>query len=121
MPRALKQKRNGSAAQSSSSSPYAKTKGANNIFKMNTDLGQHVLKNPGVAQAIVDKADLKQSDVSVPPLYIHFLAIHSLHCLSFYGGEGDGEGKGSGLSSSQRLDWSQIKATPERKKKKNIG
>lgn len=29
---------------------------------MNTDLGQHVLKNPGVAQAIVDKADLKQSD-----------------------------------------------------------
>lgn len=33
---------------------------------MNTDLGQHVLKNPGVAQAIVDKADLKQSDVSVP-------------------------------------------------------
>lgn len=32
------------------------------IFKMNTDLGQHVLKNPGVAQAIVDKANLKQSD-----------------------------------------------------------
>lgn len=30
---------------------------------MNTDLGQHVLKNPGVAQAIVDKADLKQSDI----------------------------------------------------------
>ncbi|RMD41215.1 hypothetical protein DV735_g3903, partial [Chaetothyriales sp. CBS 134920] len=29
---------------------------------MNTDIGQHVLKNPGVAQAIVDKADLKQSD-----------------------------------------------------------
>lgn len=63
MPKAFKQKRNGSAAQSS---PYAKTKAANNIFKMNTDLGQHVLKNPGVAQAIVDKADLKQSDVSVP-------------------------------------------------------
>lgn len=35
---------------------------SNAIFKMNTDLGQHVLKNPGVAQAIVDKADLKQSD-----------------------------------------------------------
>jgi len=35
----------------------------NNIFKMNTDIGQHILKNPGVAQAIVDKADLKQSDV----------------------------------------------------------
>lgn len=73
MPKALKQKRNGSAAQSSSSSsnPYAKSKGANNIFKMNTDLGQHVLKNPGVAQAIVDKADLKQSDVSVPPFFFY--------------------------------------------------
>ncbi|TKX21508.1 dimethyladenosine transferase [Elsinoe australis] len=35
----------------------------NNIFKMNTDIGQHILKNPGVAQAIVDKADLKQSDI----------------------------------------------------------
>ena len=35
------------------------------MFKMNTDLGQHVLKNPGVAQAIVDKADLRQSDVRV--------------------------------------------------------
>lgn len=41
----------------------AKAKAANSIFKMNTDIGQHVLKNPGVAQAIVDKADLKQSDV----------------------------------------------------------
>ncbi|MCJ1310818.1 Dimethyladenosine transferase [Agyrium rufum] len=30
---------------------------------MNTNIGQHVLKNPGVAQAIVDKADLKQSDI----------------------------------------------------------
>ena len=29
---------------------------------MNTDLGQHVLKNPGVADAIIAKADLKQSD-----------------------------------------------------------
>lgn len=29
---------------------------------MNKDLGQHVLKNPGVAQALVDKAGLKQSD-----------------------------------------------------------
>lgn len=36
---------------------------------MNTDLGQHVLKNPGVADAIVNKADLKQSDV--------VLGIHS--------------------------------------------
>ena len=62
MPKATPKKRNGAPH----SSPYAqasKTKAANNIFKMNTDLGQHVLKNPGVAQAIVDKADLKQSDI----------------------------------------------------------
>ena len=57
MPKTPHKKRNGA----SHSSPYA-TK-SNNIFKMNTDLGQHVLKNPGVAQAIVDKANLKQSDV----------------------------------------------------------
>lgn len=52
----------------SKSDPYAgaaakKSKAAHSIFKMNTDLGQHILKNPGVAQAIVDKADLKQSDI----------------------------------------------------------
>ncbi|CAK4032198.1 Dimethyladenosine transferase [Lecanosticta acicola] len=41
----------------------AKSAAANNIFKMNTDIGQHILKNPGVAQAIVDKADVKQSDI----------------------------------------------------------
>lgn len=64
MPKGKQGKRN-NAAQASS--PYAqavaKTKAAHNIFRMNTDIGQHVLKNPGVAQAIVDKADLKQSDV----------------------------------------------------------
>ncbi|KAI5788282.1 dimethyladenosine transferase [Geopyxis carbonaria] len=46
--------------------PYSKPKagsGTNKVFKMNTDLGQHILKNPGVAQAIVDKAGLKQSDI----------------------------------------------------------
>ncbi|KAJ9627394.1 Dimethyladenosine transferase [Knufia peltigerae] len=67
MPKAQHKKR----PSASSSSPYNKPGGANAnpssgqsnaIFKMNTDLGQHVLKNPGVAQAIVDKADLKQSD-----------------------------------------------------------
>ena len=50
-----------------STSPYSrnasKSKAANNIFKMNTDIGQHVLKNPGIAEAIIQKADLKQSDV----------------------------------------------------------
>ena len=64
MPKANKKKGNTSAG----SSPYAqKAKASNAIFKMNTDLGQHVLKNPGVAQAIVDKADLKQSDVWSSP------------------------------------------------------
>lgn len=60
MPKSAPKKRNGGAQ----SAPYAaKPAAGNNVFKMNTDLGQHVLKNPGVAQAIVDKADLKQSDV----------------------------------------------------------
>ena len=61
MPKANAKKRNGAAQ----SSPYANpTKGAaNHIFKMKTDIGQHVLKNPGVADAIVAKSDLKQSDV----------------------------------------------------------
>lgn len=35
---------------------------ANNVFKFNKDFGQHILKNPLVAQGIVDKADLKPSD-----------------------------------------------------------
>ncbi|KAL8748591.1 MAG: hypothetical protein Q9199_008149, partial [Rusavskia elegans] len=61
MPKATKQKRNGA----SHGAPYANSqpKASNKIFKMNTNIGQHVLKNPGVAQAIVDKADLKQSDI----------------------------------------------------------
>ncbi|KAK9448471.1 putative dimethyladenosine transferase [Limtongia smithiae] len=37
--------------------------GGLNIFKMNTGIGQHMLKNPLVAQGIVDKADIKPSDV----------------------------------------------------------
>ncbi|CCX06865.1 dimethyladenosine transferase [Pyronema domesticum] len=65
----------GKAAKSNSRAggdkPYARnasakeaaSKAVNKVFKMNTDLGQHLLKNPGVAQAIVDKAGLKQSDV----------------------------------------------------------
>ncbi|KPI39367.1 Dimethyladenosine transferase [Cyphellophora attinorum] len=67
MPKASKMRNGGGPA-----SPYAKNNTkkpatANNmsnaIFKMNTDLGQHVLKNPGVASAIVEKAGLKQSDI----------------------------------------------------------
>ncbi|TVY93191.1 Dimethyladenosine transferase, partial [Lachnellula willkommii] len=34
----------------------------NNVFKFNTNVGQHILKNPGVAEAIVQKANLKPSD-----------------------------------------------------------
>lgn len=62
MPKAPHKKRNG-AAKGPYAQAAAKTSAANSIFRMNTDIGQHVLKNPGVAQAIVDKADLKQSDV----------------------------------------------------------
>ena len=64
MPKSVGKKRN----VVTQSSPYAnaatKTKAANNIFKMNTDLGQHVLKNPAIATALVEKANLHQSDVS---------------------------------------------------------
>lgn len=63
MPKALSKKRNSASQASPYAQAAAKTKAANNVFRMNTDIGQHVLKNPGVAQAIVDKADLKQSDV----------------------------------------------------------
>lgn len=64
MPKAQKGKSGGTASQT----PYAKGKAAagsltNKVFKMNTDLGQHILKNPGVAQAIVDKANLKPTDI----------------------------------------------------------
>ena len=64
MPKASSKKRY-DAAKGDSGSPYAApiSKPTHNIFKMNTDIGQHILKNPGVAQAIVDKADLKQSDI----------------------------------------------------------
>lgn len=59
----LKQgKRNSAAA--TSASPYSKAQAqTNNVFKFNTNVGQHILKNPGVAEAIVSKANLKPSDV----------------------------------------------------------
>ena len=64
MPKSARKASNGI----SKADPYAgaaarMNKAANNIFKMNIDIGQHILKNPGVAQAIVEKADLKQSDI----------------------------------------------------------
>lgn len=48
MPKAKQGKRN-SASQPA---PYA----ANSVFKMNKDIGQHVLKNPGIAQVSLDHA-----------------------------------------------------------------
>ncbi|KAI0549938.1 rRNA adenine dimethylase [Xylaria curta] len=48
------------------SGPYerpSKSNAANNVFKFTKDLGQHILRNPGIAQAIVDKAVLKPTDV----------------------------------------------------------
>ncbi|KAJ5533303.1 Dimethyladenosine transferase [Penicillium frequentans] len=59
MPKAIKPKKRNNAQ----SDAAAKTSAAHSIFKMNTDIGQHVLKNPGIAEQIVLKAELKQSDV----------------------------------------------------------
>ncbi|TRX93416.1 hypothetical protein FHL15_005691 [Xylaria flabelliformis] len=50
-----------------SSGPYERpsknNSAANNVFKFTKDLGQHILRNPGIAQAIVEKAVLKPTDV----------------------------------------------------------
>ncbi|KAI0472884.1 S-adenosyl-L-methionine-dependent methyltransferase [Xylariaceae sp. FL0804] len=40
-----------------------KSAAINNVFKFNKDFGQHILKNPGIAEAIVTKANLKPTDV----------------------------------------------------------
>ncbi|CAN3376255.1 hypothetical protein DIURU_000510 [Diutina rugosa] len=45
------------------STPQVQADKINSVFKFNTDLGQHILKNPLVAQGIVDKAQIKPSDV----------------------------------------------------------
>ncbi|KAL5362809.1 S-adenosyl-L-methionine-dependent methyltransferase [Aspergillus floccosus] len=63
MPKVNRKKRNSAPQSTPYAEAAAKTKAASNIFKMNKDIGQHVLRNPGVSDAIVDKADLKQSDV----------------------------------------------------------
>ncbi|KAF2743846.1 rRNA adenine dimethylase [Sporormia fimetaria CBS 119925] len=70
MPKAKRQSRNNGG---DNATPYSRPGGskgskaaaadsAHSIFKMNKDLGQHLLKNPGVAAAIVAKSNLKQSD-----------------------------------------------------------
>ncbi|KAL1956596.1 hypothetical protein VTO42DRAFT_7007 [Malbranchea cinnamomea] len=62
MPKVSRKKRNSTKNAGPFNQAAAKMNAANSIFRMNTDIGQHILKNPLVAQAIVDKADLKQSD-----------------------------------------------------------
>ncbi|KAF1848348.1 dimethyladenosine transferas-like protein [Cucurbitaria berberidis CBS 394.84] len=62
MPKDKRKRTNGAADASPYSKPSAKASAAHSIFKMDKDLGQHILKNPGVASAIVQKAHLKQSD-----------------------------------------------------------
>lgn len=62
MPKDKRKRANGAADSSPYSKPSAKASAAHSIFKMDKDLGQHILKNPGVASAIVQKAHLKQSD-----------------------------------------------------------
>lgn len=52
---------------SASSTPYERpskdsSANKNNVFKFNTNFGQHILKNPGVSDAIVEKAFLKPTD-----------------------------------------------------------
>lgn len=69
MGKAATSKRKGA---SSSSTPYERPSkknaaataaaGKNNVFKFNTNVGQHILKNPGIADAIVQKANLKPTD-----------------------------------------------------------
>lgn len=67
MPKAAKP-----AKKSGGGNPYDR-KGGNgggkatntNIFKFDKDYGQHILKNPGISDAIVDKAFLKPTDVVV--------------------------------------------------------
>lgn len=60
MGKAAKKKYSGN---STSGNQVAAEKHLNSVFKFNTDLGQHILKNPLVAQGIVDKAQIKPSDV----------------------------------------------------------
>lgn len=59
MGKAAKKKYSGAT----SSKQVSAEKHLSSVFKFNTDLGQHILKNPLVAQGIVDKAQIRPSDV----------------------------------------------------------
>ncbi|CBY01873.1 hypothetical protein IAQ61_006469 [Plenodomus lingam] len=62
MPKDKRKRASAAGDASPYAKPSAKASAAHSIFKMDKDLGQHILKNPGVASAIVQKAYLKQSD-----------------------------------------------------------
>ncbi|KAK4448234.1 Dimethyladenosine transferase [Podospora aff. communis PSN243] len=52
--------------RSAAGAPYDRDAKKNtNIFKFDKDFGQHILKNPGISDAIVEKAYLKPTDVVV--------------------------------------------------------
>ena len=55
--------RNNSTAGAAGASAETAAKKGINVFTMNKGFGQHILKNPLVAQGIVDKAEIKPSDV----------------------------------------------------------
>lgn len=59
-----KQDKRGGAPKSPYDRPEKKNASSakNNVFKFNTNFGQHILKNPGVSDAIVEKAYLKPTD-----------------------------------------------------------
>ncbi|OKL57369.1 Dimethyladenosine transferase [Talaromyces atroroseus] len=64
----------------SAGSPYTKNLPSgslkkNPIFKFNTDIGQHILKNPGIADAIVDKANIKEHEVVADKLTILYMCV----------------------------------------------
>jgi 18S rRNA (adenine1779-N6/adenine1780-N6)-dimethyltransferase len=61
MAKAQRGKRNAAA---SSSTPYARPTTASKapIFKFNTKIGQHILKNPAIADAIVAKANIQPTE-----------------------------------------------------------
>jgi 18S rRNA (adenine1779-N6/adenine1780-N6)-dimethyltransferase len=54
MPKVNRKKRNSAPQSSPYAEAAAKTKAASNIFKMNKDIGQHVLRNPGVSDVCFD-------------------------------------------------------------------
>ncbi|KAI0206059.1 rRNA adenine dimethylase [Astrocystis sublimbata] len=58
-----KTSKRGSAGSGPYERPAKNNAATNNVFKFTKDLGQHILRNPGIAQAIVDKAVLKPTDV----------------------------------------------------------